>query len=173
MRTLRAMPAKVVMELTRLHQQEIAAYETGQMETYVTCRLRWAKLYLEADGVASPAPQLMLTVGNTVQGKRIVSKKRWQESQEARPLVAIKKVRLVTWTDKAGALHYYHHETLACGHEYENFAVDADTPAAKRRKCKQCGSAVMEARQLATEQTAAATSPELVVCQSLSTSRLA
>jgi hypothetical protein len=173
MKRIAEMPRRTQDELARLHRLEIAAWETGQIETAVTCRLRWVTLYLEADGCSSPQPRLIVTSGGTAQAHRVKSVKAWKEQNSARPLVAVKKSREVLYSDNAGNPHCYYILTLACGHEVVDYTIDPSSPAAKRRRCKECGDAILEARhsdqtELTLEETA-----ETVECPSYDTSQSA
>jgi hypothetical protein len=173
MKTLAEMPRGTQEELTRLHHKEIAAYEIGQTATAVTCRLRWVALYLEAGGCSSPQPQFVVTSGGTAQANRRKTAKAWKEEQDARPLVAVTKSQEVIWSDNAGVPHCYYVLTLACGHQVEDHAIDPTANPAKRRRCKECGTAILEARHAEQNETLAEKPAEIVECPNYGTSQSA
>jgi hypothetical protein len=166
------MPRRTQDELARLHRLEIAAWETGQIETAITCKLRWCDLYREADGCSSPQPRLIVTSGGTAAARRVNSAKRWKQENTARPLVAVKQSREVLYSDNAGNPHCYYVLTLACGHQMTDYAIDPTTPAPKRRRCKECGSAIIEAREPVTQEQPLKLAAEQKQCPSYEPFRL-
>ena len=173
MKTIRQMSERTQDELTRLHRLEIAAWETGQIETAVTCRLRWVDLYRATDGCSSPQPRLIVQAGGTLQGRRVGSARAWREKQNARPLVAVKKSREVVWADSGGGVHAYYVLTLACGHEVEDYNISPDGKEAKRRRCHACGDAILEASKTGPDEITLESTAENVECPSYDKFRLA
>lgn len=159
-------------ELNRLHRREITAWGTGQVEVATTCRLRWVALYLEAKGCSSPQPRLIVTTSGVTQARRRATVKGWKEEKDARPLIAVKQSREVLYSDAQGVPHCYYVLTLACGHDVIDYAVDPNTPAPKRRRCKECGAAILEARHSQESKATLTATAEGLECLSFDKSRL-
>jgi hypothetical protein len=143
MKRICELPQGIQDELRRLDEQLVQALLAKDEVTIITCRLLWAETYLRSGGIhRGSLPHLTAAVDDTLRSV-ITARERWKQEKRARPLILVVTRKQLSWVDSSGAEHSYYRETLACGHSNDFVIFWQDEKPARRRRCKQCGRAIV------------------------------
>jgi hypothetical protein len=139
-------PDNLTRELSRLHSVESAALLSHDVPTFVHSRLRWCELIITlCPGLAAAAPALARRVAPLLPGPP-EPVPRWKLELRARPLVLIVRRTVRTITSPGGGRSQTAEEYLACGHVHRVTIVLPGDLRRRRRRCRECGAALLEAR---------------------------
>ena len=140
----RATPAdnSLKRELRRLDAAQLEAQRDGDTLCLAHTRLLWCELIL----TRCPwwAPKLGARIAYLLPGA-FPAIPRWKLELRCRPLVPIVRRTLTTSKLPSGGISRGAWETLACGHIHRMIVVFDSDLRARRRRCKQCGAALLAA----------------------------